>query len=190
MRRLFFAVLVLVSCVSLAYAEDDMPMMGGKMPMGMMGSGMMGGGMMGMDMMSMMDEGHMLWNAIDDLGLDDAQKDAVVELKSAFMKEAVRKRAEMQIAAIELKDLLRKDPADMKAVEAALRKMEAAKTDIHLAAIKALEAAKVKLTPAQKKKLKEMMDAGMPCKMCQMMMKKKAGAEAEKKGPEGHESHH
>ncbi len=132
-------------------------MMGGMghQDMGMMHGmgGMQGGGMM-------MDDDHPMWKHLMSLGLDDKQKDALKALRSKMMKDMAKRRADMQIAGIELKDLLDKDPVDMKAVEASVRKNEALKTEMFLAHIKAHEEIKSILTPDQRKRLKEMMEAG------------------------------
>jgi Spy/CpxP family protein refolding chaperone len=129
--------------------------------MGMMHGmgGMQGGGMM-------MDDDHPLWKHLMGLGLDDKQMAALKALRSRTMKEMVKKRADKQIAAIELKDLLDRDPVDMKAVEAALKKNESLKTEMALAHIKAHEEMKALLTPDQRKQLKEMMEGhGAGCGM-------------------------
>lgn len=127
----------------------------GQRGMGMMHGmgGMQGGGMM-------MDDDHPMWKHLLSLGLDDKQKDALKALHSKTMKEMAKKRAEMQIAGIELKDLLDKDTVDMKAVEASAKKKESLKTDMFLMHIKAHEEMKSLLTPDQRKRLKEMMEGG------------------------------
>ena len=132
-------------------------MMGG---MGYQGMGMMHGmgGMHGGAMM--MGDDHPMWKLLMGLGLDDKQKDALKALRSKTMKDMVKRSADMQIAGIELKDLLDKDPVDMKSVEASVRKNESLKADMFLAHIKAHEEMKSILTPDQRKRLKEMMEAG------------------------------
>lgn len=115
--------------------------------------GMQGGGMM-------MDDDHPMWKHLMGLGLDDKQKDALKALRSKTMKDMVKRMADKQIAGIELKDLLDRDPVDMKAVEASVKKNESLKTEMFLAHIKAREEMKSILTPDQRKRLKEMMEAG------------------------------
>jgi len=145
---------------------------------GMQAGGMMGGmghhemGMMhGMSDMHgggmMMHDDHPMWKHLMALGLDDKQKDALKALRSKTMKDMVKKWADKQIADIELKDLLNKDPIDMKSVEASVKKKESLKTEMFLAHIKAHEEMKSILTPDQRKRLKEMMEAdhGAGCGM-------------------------
>jgi Spy/CpxP family protein refolding chaperone len=138
---------------------------------GMQGCGMMMGGMgqKGMGMMhgaggmqgeGMMDDDHPMWKHFMGLGLDDKQQDALRAIKSKAMKDAVRKKADKQIAHIELHDLLDKDTVDMKAVEALAKKIEGLKTEMFLSHIKVKEEIKALLTPAQRKQLKDMMAPG------------------------------
>jgi len=156
-------------------------MMGG---MGYQGMGMMHGmgGMHGGAMM--MGDDHPMWKLLMSLGLDDKQKDALKALRSKTMKDMTKMNADRQIASIELQDLLDKDPVDMKSVEAAVKKNESLKTEMFLAHIKAHEEMKSILTPDQRKRLKEMMEAGRGAS-CGMM-----GGEAEHKEMPMHEHMH
>jgi Spy/CpxP family protein refolding chaperone len=128
-------------------ANCDCGMMQGR---GMMGRGMMRGGMMG---------GHhrMMHICMKYLGLNAKQREEIREIRNTTLKEVIRKRADMQIARLELRDLLSQDPVDMKAVEAKVKQIEGLRADIHLALIKAKEEVKAKLTPEQRQKLRDMM---------------------------------
>lgn len=106
----------------------------------------------------MMGEDHPMWISLMALGLDENQKEAMKEIKSRVMKEIIKKRADERIAGIELKELIDKDSVDMKAVETKLKKIEALKTEMHLSFIKAVEEAKSKLTPEQRKEFRETHD--------------------------------
>ncbi len=90
------------------------------------------------------------------LNLDEQQKKSIREIKSTIIKETIRKMADIQIARIELQDLLARDPVDMKAVEAKVKQIGMVRTDMHLAHIRALEEIKSKLTAEQRKRLVEM----------------------------------
>lgn len=116
---------------------------------------------------------HLMWEHLMELGLDEKQREAIKEIKSKVIKEAIRKRADERIAGIELKDLLDKDPVDMKAVEAKLKQIEIIKTEMHLSLIMATEEVKSKLTPEQRKKFQEMqeMDTNMGPPMLGGMMR-------------------
>jgi Spy/CpxP family protein refolding chaperone len=142
------AAVSIVALAALAYGD-----MGGHG----MGSGMMCG--CGMDGQMMEAEHHMSKHLMG-LNLDEQQKALIGKIKSRMMKETIRRTADMRIVQIELKDLLSQDPVDMKAVEAKVKQLEMMKTEMHLSHIKAMEDCKTKLTPEQRKKLREMIEAG------------------------------
>lgn len=149
MSRFILAVLSVLMAVTLSYAQGP----------GMMGDDPeMDTGMMGRDMMSegMMGEGHMFLRNLAGLGLNEKQKDTIMAIKTKMMKDVIRKRADMRIDQIDLRELLHQDKVDMKAVEGKLKQIEALKTDIRLARIKGHEEIKATLTPDQRKKFMEM----------------------------------
>ena len=145
-----------------------MPMGHGMGPGMMMSHGMgMGSQGMGHGMMGecgkrdrMMEAAHHLSKSLKSLNLDEQQKKMIHEIKSRMMKQTIRKMADIQIARIELKDLLSQDPMDMKEVEVKVKQLGMLRTEMHLSHIKALEEIKAKLTPEQRKKFGEMMKAG------------------------------
>jgi Spy/CpxP family protein refolding chaperone len=110
--------------------------------------------------MGMMRPRHRLWKALMSIGLDEKQKEAIKEIKSRVMKDTIRKRADLEVTRIDLRDLLHKDHVDMNAAEATLKKIASLQTDIHLSRIKALVEIKTTLTPEQRKKFKEMLEKG------------------------------
>ena len=142
-------------------------MHGGMMMEGTEHPGMMhgmGGGMHGDDMMG---DSHPMWKRVMELNLDDKQKEALKALHTKTIKDMVRKKADKVIAHVELQDLLEKEPVDMKAVEASAKKNESISTDMFLAHVRAHEEVKALLTPEQRKKFKEILEAA-PCG-CGMM---------------------
>ncbi len=141
------------------------------------------GSMHGMGEMMMGDD-HPMWKYLMSLGLDEKQIEALKVLRSKTMKDVIKKRADEQIAGIELKDLLGKDPVDMKAVEAAVKKRESLRAETFLAHVKAHEEMKSILTPEQRKQFKDMMESGHGAG-CGMM-----GGPAEHKGMPMHEHMH
>lgn len=142
------AAVLIVAVAALAYGD-----MGGHG----MGPGMMCG--CGMDGQMMEGEHHMSKHLMG-LNLDEQQKALIGEIKSRMMKETIRKTADMSVVQIELKELLSQDPVDMKAVEAKVKQLEMMKTEMQLSHIRAMEDCKNKLTPEQRKKLREMIEAG------------------------------
>jgi len=165
LTSIFFGFIVIAALALNADAQmrGCMDGSGGGMPRGKMecmehqGMDMMHGmgGMQGCGMM--MDDDHPMMKHMKDLGLDEKQKEAFRALRSKTMKDMIKKRADKQIAGVELGDLLGKDVVDMKAVEASVKKSESLRTEMFLAHIRAHEEMKSILTPEQRKRLKEMM---------------------------------
>ena len=140
---------LIIALAGLSYGAD----MGGRG----MGSWMMG--CSGMDGQMMAVEHHMS-QCLMGLNLDEQQKASIGEIKSRMMKETIRRTADMRITQIELKELLSKDPVDMTLVDAKVKKLEMMRTEMQLSHIKAVEECKTKLTPEQRKKFGEMIEAG------------------------------
>ena len=117
------------------FRAEGMPMMS---PMRHDGRGMMG-------------REHHLWKSLMNLGLDEKQREAIKEIKSRTMKDAVRKRADLEVARIELRDLLDKDQVDMNATEATLKKIASLQADMRLSHIKAMQEIKNAAQDVRKK---------------------------------------
>lgn len=160
MKKLAVAAVVIsvVAFGALAYGQMGGHGMGPGMIGGPgMGCEMMGGGSMGQGMRG---AEHPMWGLLKSLNLDEQQKSSVNEIRSRTMKDSIKRKADTRIAHIELKDLLGKDPVDMKAVEAKVKQEEALRTEMHLSHIRAMEEVKAKLTPEQRKKFREMIADG------------------------------
>lgn len=91
------------------------------------------------------------------LGLDDKQKEAVRQIHLSTKKEMIKKRADVQLAKIELQEILSKDPVDLAAAETAVKKVESLKSDIKMLHIKAMVEIKSKLNAEQKKQFTAIM---------------------------------
>jgi Spy/CpxP family protein refolding chaperone len=89
------------------------------------------------------------------INLDDKQKEAWKEIENSFTKELIRKRADEQIAEVELRELLKKDTVDLNAVETKLKQIATIKIETQLIFIKSIEKMKTKLTPEQREILKK-----------------------------------
>ncbi len=89
----------------------------------------------------------------DQLGLSAEQVQRLEVLRSDFQKEAIRRSADLQVAELELGELLRQDPVDLAKAEVALKKLEGLRTELRLARLKAIEQGKGVLTPEQRQKL-------------------------------------
>jgi hypothetical protein len=68
-----------------------------------------------------------------ELGLSADQATTLESIRSEFQKMATRQSAEIQVAELELGDLLRAGPVDLAKVEATLRQIERLRTDLRLA---------------------------------------------------------
>jgi Spy/CpxP family protein refolding chaperone len=99
---------------------------------------------------------HQMWHLLMKLDLNDKQKKEIWEIKNSMVKNMIRKKADLRIARVELRELLHKEPVDMTAVESQVKKMENLRSSMILDTIKARQEIKSKLTPEQRKKLKEL----------------------------------
>ena len=141
-------------------------------------SAKMGGGMssgMGKGRgMGMWDGAHAM-HVICALGLDDNQSKEVKIVLLKLQKELIQKRANIQVAEIELSEILDKDTVDIKIAETKVKQIASLKTEAAIMHIQGIEDVKAKLTPEQKKKLSEMMQMRhgkgmMDCPMMKGMM--------------------
>ncbi len=145
---------------SVAYAQMGGHSMGPGM-MGCPGPGteceMMSGRGMGHEMRGVE---HPMWDLMKGLNLDEQQKASISQIRSSTMKDTIRKMADLRIMQLELKELLAKEPVDMKAVEAKVKQEETLRAEMHLSHIKAMQEVRAKLTPEQKKKFVGMLADG------------------------------
>ncbi len=121
-------------------------MMGSRMMKGMMGSGMMKGyrRMMGAgDIPNLLNHG-------DKLSLTDEQMAALKSLEFSLAKKIILKKADLQVAAIDLEGLLSQDKVNMPKVESKLKQIQDLRTEIWLSQIKARIQAKKVLTGKQR----------------------------------------
>lgn len=149
---------------------------------GMKGEHMMGGmrGMGHKEMMmpeDIMEARRHVMRMVMELGLNEKQKEATVQIIDGTAKDLIKKSSDLLIAKMELEGILHKDPVDINAAASKLKQIEAMKTDMFLAHLKAFEEIKSMLTPEQKSELKKMMEGGMGMAKgcnCGMMEEKKA----------------
>jgi Spy/CpxP family protein refolding chaperone len=87
------------------------------------------------------------------LNLEEKQLAKVRALERRLAKAEIPKVAELEVSQIELQEILEREPVNLQAVEAKLKKMEALRTAIQLAHIQTGEEIKALLTPEQKKAL-------------------------------------
>ncbi len=159
MKKLVLLLSVMVLMFGMAISSDAMTKKG-------MGHGKKGMGH-GMEMGKGMCDEHMMMEKMAALGLDDKQKEEVKAVHSRLKKEMIRKKADVEVAKIELRELLSKDTVDLQAAEAKVKQIESLQSDMKMMHIKTHEEVKAKLTPEQRKKFSAMHD-GMGCMDCGM----------------------
>jgi len=155
----------------------------------MEGKGMMGGGMM----QGMMDAKPHIEGMAAALDLSEEQQTELKDLHTAYKKDMVRKRADREIAEIELQEFIGQDNLNLDAVKEKLWEIAALEAQTKYAWVKLMVDAKSLLTEKQKAEFKKLMKGKKgPMMMGQMMGGKKA--EADKPAPKaefsGHEEHH
>jgi Spy/CpxP family protein refolding chaperone len=99
---------------------------------------------------------HQVWPLLMRLDLNATQEKEIREIRNSMLKNMIQKKADLKIARLELHELLHKEPVDMAAVESQVKKMESLRTSMILDGIKTRQEIKSKLTPGQRKKLKEL----------------------------------
>jgi Spy/CpxP family protein refolding chaperone len=95
---------------------------------------------------------HSLMGRAKDLGLSDEQVTKLTAINGDYEKAKIRGEADLKLAEVDVQTLAHDAKADMAAIEAAVRKSEAAHSNLRLEGIKALRAAAGVLTPEQREK--------------------------------------
>jgi Spy/CpxP family protein refolding chaperone len=94
-----------------------------------------------------------------ELKLSSQQVQILESIRSEFQKQALKKRANLQVIELELDELRAKTPVDLAAVETKVKQSEALKTELRIDSIKAVEATKAKLSPEQRTRLEALQKA-------------------------------
>ena len=127
------------------------PMHGGMGGPGGMGPGMHG--RLGLRGGRGMMRGRMLHMRMAQLGLSDAQRDKLQALHEANARKAVQRRADLQLAQMDLRKLMRNDKPDQAAINAQVDRIAKLRADGVKASIDTRLQARAVLTPDQWKKL-------------------------------------
>jgi Spy/CpxP family protein refolding chaperone len=91
-----------------------------------------------------------------ELGLTPQQVDSLRKLGMDSRRAAIRRRADLQLAKLDLMSLRFSDPVDMGKIESKVREIEKFRGDGSIARIRTAEAAKAQLTAEQREKLKSL----------------------------------
>ena len=92
----------------------------------------------------------------EQLGLSEEQANKVEELKMKTKKDLIRKNAELEILALDIKTEMQKDPTDINAVNALVDKKYDLKKEKAKSLVEACAVLKTILTKEQKEKMKEL----------------------------------
>lgn len=98
---------------------------------------------------------------VEMLGLDPEQKKAVETIHFTHSKEVIRKEADIDVAEIELREIIGKEPVNVEEAEKQIRTIAALRADLDIMHLKTKEAIKTKLTPEQLVKFKKHLAAEM-----------------------------
>ena len=94
-----------------------------------------------------------------ELGLNPQQVESLQKLQMDARRAGIQRRANVELAALDLGGQLRSDPVDMAKVEAKVREIEKLRADGRLEFIRANEQGKAQLTADQRDKLKALREA-------------------------------
>jgi len=92
------------------------------------------------------------------LDLDDNQAKEVKAILFKLSKEMIRKKADIQVAKIELREILDNEDVNIKAAETKVKQIASLKADAAMMRIQGTEDIKARLTPEQKKKFSKMIE--------------------------------
>lgn len=101
----------------------------------------------------------------EELGLSDEQVEKIKDLKISTKKDLIRKKAEIDILALDIKASMWEDTIDLDAVNALIDKKYEIKKEKAKALVAACAVLKSTLTADQKKKMKSLCRKGMKGKM-------------------------
>ncbi len=93
--------------------------------------------------------------AISMLDLTDEQQQEIQTIRFLYAKDMVRKRADIDVASIELQEILAADGVDMPLAEQKIRQVSSLRADLEVMSLKLREQIKAKLTPEQLEKLQK-----------------------------------
>jgi Spy/CpxP family protein refolding chaperone len=124
-----------------------------------------------------------------ELNLNDHQKALFKEIDAAARKEMIRKRADKEIAEIDLRELLDKESVDLKAVDVKLKQLGVIDSELQLTTIQSVEKMKSILTPEQRNAWKKAQQVQprdkhyRPCEMMEELLMPPPFSEEENGGP-------
>jgi len=92
------------------------------------------------------------------MAITDDQAAKLQTIKTEFEKTKIRMKADMQLASLDLHELLRNDQSDLSAIESKLKNLFEIRAALYLASVKAGRDAKAVLTDEQRARMKAVHD--------------------------------
>ncbi len=117
----------------------------------------------------------------DKLDLSEEQRDEIKDVLTAHQKDMIQKKADRELAEVELRELTMKDDPDLDAIEEQIKEIANLEAGMRYSQIKVMVDARSVLTDEQKAQLKEPMK-GKPARM---MRRGGAGRGGARRGPAG-----
>lgn len=117
---------------------------------GPMGHGMRHGGTGPRRGMAMRGRG-----AMGQLDLSDAQREKMRELHADHRRQAIQRRADLEVARLDLRELIRGERPQRAAIDAQIDKLSRLQAEQHKARVHTMLEARAVLTPAQQQQLRE-----------------------------------
>lgn len=96
-----------------------------------------------------------VFRAIGRIDLTDEQEQEIQMIRFVFAKDVVRKKADIDVASIELHEILVMDAVDIQVAEQKIRQVASLRADLEIMNLKLREQIKAKLTPEQLEQLQK-----------------------------------
>jgi Spy/CpxP family protein refolding chaperone len=94
----------------------------------------------------------------DGMAITDEQAAKLQAIRTGFEKTKIKMKADMQLASLDLHEVLRNDQSDLSAVESQLKNLYEIRAGLYLASVKAGREAKAVLTEEQRARMKAVHD--------------------------------
>ena len=92
------------------------------------------------------------------MAITDDQENKLQNINTAYKKTKIKMKAEVELANLDLHELLRNDQANLSDIESKLKNVHELKANLYMASIKARREAKAVLTDEQRKRMKAVHD--------------------------------
>ncbi|WP_447970626.1 Spy/CpxP family protein refolding chaperone [Nitrospira sp. M1] len=94
----------------------------------------------------------------DGMAITDEQEAKLHDIQTTYKKTRIKMKAEVELANLDLHELLKKEDSNLSDIESKLKNMHNIKADLYMASIKARREAKAVLTDEQRSRMKAVHD--------------------------------